>query len=197
LPTLALNAEAPPSNDPDVHLLRASAVLAVAVAAACQPARPAVIASRLIPSVTLGEFGQQELPQQAVPVEHASLYEAPLPPLEPKIEPTLPREVLDPPKPPVTRRARLSDESAIRLIESGRALFVRCFKQAYVIDPTVTSFKVHLYVDLDAGGVVTSTTTDAAMPELAACLTRAAKWLRFPETEQPVAVDLPLVYRIE
>jgi hypothetical protein len=180
-----------------VLLFRAPAVLVVALAAACQPTRPGVIASRLIPSVTLGQFRQHELPPPAVAVEQLSLYEAPLPPLEPKTEPTLPREVLAQPTPPVGRRARLSDESTIRLIESGRALFVRCFRQAYALDPTVSSFKIHLYVDLDPGGVVTSTTNDATTPELAACLARASKWLRFPSTEQPVAVDLPLVYRVE
>jgi hypothetical protein len=179
-----------------VRSFSVSVVLAAALAGACHPARPAVIASRLIPSVTLGHFRQHELVLSSV-VERASLYEEPLPPLAPKTEPILPREVVEPPPVAVVPRAGLPDELVIRLIESGRALFVRCFKQAYTADPTVMSFKVHVYVEVDPGGVVTSTTTDASAPDLAACVTRATKWLRFPETEQRVRVDLPLVYRVE
>lgn len=155
-----------------------------------------MIVSRLVPSVVLGQFQQHDTSGPAVAPERATLTEAPLPPVPAKTETTVPREVLEQPK-PAGRRAMLPDEVVMHLIESGRAVFVRCFKQAYAADPTVVSFKVHVYVEVDPDGTLTSASADTAPAELAACLTRSAKWLRYPASDQPVAVDLPLVYRVE
>lgn len=181
-----------------MDLRRATTVTAaVALAIGCggHPRPPSVIASRLVPSVVLGGFEHDTMVKIA-PV-HASLHEAPPEPIEPKTEPTLPREVLQQPRTPGASRARLPDEVVMRLLESGRAVFVRCFKKAYEADATVVSFKVHVYVETDATGVLTSARADTPNAVLATCLTRAAGYLRFPASDGPVAVDLPLIYQIQ
>ena len=120
-----------------------------------------------------------------------------VPPAGPKREIDLShRETLAPPPPPAVAD-RLPDDVVMRLLETGRAVFVRCFKKAVARDPLTTSFKVHVHVDLDGNGAITSAHADTADPELARCLTRAAGWLRFPASGRVFAVDLPLFYRGE
>lgn len=120
----------------------------------------------------------------------------PVPPAVPKTETSPPREVIEPPVPPGTVDT-LPDEVVLRLIESGRAAFVRCFKKAIAADPLVVSFKVRLHVELDGGGAITLATADTSDAALGTCLTRSVRWLRFPASGRPVAVDLPLFYRAE
>jgi len=119
-----------------------------------------------------------------------------VPPAAPKTETSPPREVLEPPVPPVTTDT-LPDEVVLRLIETGRAAFVRCFKKAVAADPLVVSFKVRIHVELDRDGAITSATADTSDTSLATCLTRAVRYLRFPASGRPVAADLPLFYRAE
>ena len=167
----------------------------VGAAVGCTTRPPSVIASRLVPSVVLGQFEQQTDTSIAPPIRDV-LYETPPVPLEPKTEQPLPREVMRPPAPNVPR-VRLPDEVVLRLLESGRALFVHCFKKANAADATVTSFKVKVHVELDATGALTSVTADTTDAALAGCLTRAAGRLRFPTSDAPVAVDLPLFFQAQ
>lgn len=160
------------------------------------PVKPAVIASRLVPSVIVGRFERRDVTGTVQPLQRDTIYEAPASPLEPKTETEMPREVLEPSVPEM-RTARLPDEVVMHLIESGRPAFVRCFKKAFAADATVATFKVHVFVNLDNNGAITSATTDTTDPELASCLARATRWLRFPASGAPVAVDLPLFYRVE
>lgn len=104
------------------------------------------------------------------------------------------REPLVPPPPPPAVDT-LPDEVVLRLLETGRAVFVRCFKKAIAADPTELSFKVRVHVELDAAGAITAARTDTTNPTLDACLARSVRWLKFPATGRPAAADLPLFYR--
>lgn len=150
-----------------------------------------------MPSAVLSRFEQPPPPPPLDPIQRDTLKEPPLvPPAEPKTETIAPREVLEPRVPPV-QADTLPDEVVMRLIETGRAAFTRCFKKAVDADPTVVSFKVRVHVELDADGAFTSVTSDATDTALGACLTRATRWLRFPASGRPVVVDVPLFYRAE
>ena len=117
-----------------------------------------------------------------------------VPPAGPKTEPDLSRrETLAPPAPKPTAE-RLPDDVVMKLLETGRAAFVRCFKKA---DPTVVSYKVRVHVELDGEGAIMTATADTTDTVLAGCLVRALGWLRFPATGRVIAVDLPLFYRAE
>jgi hypothetical protein len=171
----------------------AAVALVATAGCASRTVAPPVIASRLVPSVVVGHLEHHPKAAIATPIREA-LYETPPIPLEPKTEHSPTREE---PPPPAMPRATLPDEVVLRLIEGGRAGFVRCFKQAFAADATTTSFKVRVRVELDAAGTITSAPADPANPELAACLTRATGRLRFPSSEAPVAVELPLFYQVQ
>jgi len=89
----------------------------------------------------------------------------------------------------------LPDEVIMRLLEGGRAAFVRCFKKAINEDPSELSFKVKLHVELDARGAITSVSTDATSKTLDTCLVRMAAWLKYPASDKPIVVELPLFYQ--
>jgi hypothetical protein len=121
----------------------------------------------------------------------------PPPPI--KTEKPVERETLKAPEPPVApaQRMRLGEELTLRVADHGRPSFVRCFKKAIDLDPTVTDFKVKLHIELDVVGNATSASTDAGTPALNSCLVRAAYGLPFPAPGKPAVVDLPLFYRGE
>jgi hypothetical protein len=167
----------------------------LAATAGCTTRPPSVIASRLVPSVVVGQFEQHTDASIAPPIREA-VYETPPVPLEPKTEQPLPREVMQPPAPAVPR-VTLPDEVVLRLLETGRARFVYCFKKAYAVDATVRSFKVRVHVELDPAGTITSVNADTTDGPLAECLTRAAAALKFPASDAPVAVELPLFYQVQ
>jgi hypothetical protein len=198
------------------------AAMAIAVAACCPRALPQPPPIALVPATCL----RSPEPRVASPKPVASRFEAavmhipPKPPreqapkpVEPAIRPQPPivapagpkqeidlsrREPLTPPTPaPATPTGTLPDEVVLKLLESGRAVFARCFKQAVARDPFTVSFKVRVHVVLDASGTITSANADTTDPALAGCLVRGARWLRFPVSGRPIAVDLPLFYRAE
>lgn len=138
-------------------------------------------------------------PQTPPKPEREMLKEPPLvPPARPKAEVEPKRETLAPPPPPPSEPAvRLPDDVVLKLLEGGRAAFARCFKLAVKADPTVTSFKVTVHVELDGDGAITSASADAQDQALAGCLSRATGWLKFPATGKRVVVELPLFYRGE
>lgn len=121
-----------------------------------------------------------------------------VPPAGPKQEIDLSqREPPAPPPAPPAPTDTLPDAVVLQLLESGRAVFVRCFKQAVARDPLTVSFKVRVHVVLDGNGAITSAHADTPDPSLGACLERGVRWLHFPASGRPVAVDLPLFYRAE
>jgi hypothetical protein len=134
----------------------------------------------------------------AKPPDREMLKEPPLvPPSRPKTEIVNRRETLAPTQPPAERALRLPDDVVMSLLETGRAAFVRCFKKAVAADPTVVSFKVRVRVELDDDGAITAASADTTDQALAACLTRATGWIRFPASGKRVVVELPLFYRSE
>jgi hypothetical protein len=130
--------------------------------------------------------------------EREMLKEPPLvPPAQPKTEIVNRRETLAPTAPAEQPAERLPDDVVVRLLDTGRAAFVRCFKKAAAADPSVGSFKVRIRVELDADGAITGTSADTTDSALAGCLTRATGWIRFPASGKRVVVELPLFYRGE
>ena len=119
-----------------------------------------------------------------------------MPPARPKAEDPARRETLAPPARPAPHD-RLPDEVVIKLLETGRAAFVRCFKKAVQNDPTTISFKVRVRVELDSDGAITTANADTTDTALAGCLVRALGWLKFPASGKSVAVELPLFFRAE
>ncbi len=203
------------------------AAAALAVAGCCPPPEPIeptslqgppqVIPAQMIPPAIVSRYEQPRLTTSLEPINRDPLKEPGLgppvvppplapaapplpppavPPAAPKTETSPPREALEPAVPPGTVDT-LPDEVVLRLIESGRAAFVRCFKKAVAADPLVVSFKVRVHVELDVDGAISRATADTSDTALATCLTRAVRYLRFPASGRPVAADLPLFYRAE
>jgi hypothetical protein len=118
-------------------------------------------------------------------------------PYEPKhLERPAPRETLAPPRAAVAP-VTLPDQVVLHALDLGRAAIVRCFRKANGRDPTVSSYKVRVKLELDAAGGVTKATSDAEDPELAACLVRVGSRLPFPAPGQAAMVEFPLFYRPE
>ena len=158
------------------------------------PARP-----RNLPAPVLGRFQKPDARPDATaePPKREMITEPPVALPGPKVEEVpVQREPLVPSK-PLAPADRLPDEIVMRLLETGRAAFVRCFKKAIAADPTEVSFKVELHVELDDKAAITSSRTDSTNPTLNACLVRSAAWLKFPATGRRVVVELPLFYRAE
>jgi hypothetical protein len=165
------------------------------------PPPPKTTTARTIPPSIVGRFERPDLAPpkpRAKPPDREMLKEPPLvPPTRPKTEIVNRRETLGPTETPVERASRLPDDVVMSLLETGRAAFLRCFKKAVAADPTVVSFKVRVRVELDADGSITQTSADTTDSALAACLTRATGWIRFPASGKRVVVELPLFYRGE
>lgn len=104
------------------------------------------------------------------------------------------RETLDPNRAP-QRPITLPDEVIVRVMEPMRPLFVRCFKKAIEADPTVSSFKVRLRLEVDAIGYVRKASTDSDDDGLSACLSRIGRGVRFQVPDKPAIVDFPLFFR--
>lgn len=114
-----------------------------------------------------------------------------------KTEPDFPRTTLNGHHGPPIQRVLLSEELVLRVMDLGKASFLRCFRKAIDRDPTVLDFKVRLHVELDVVGNVTTASSDATDRQLADCLVRSAYRLPFPAPGKPAMVDLPLFYRGE
>jgi hypothetical protein len=147
------------------------------------------------PNVTRYQQAASSTTPAPEPINREMIKEPPVGLPGPKLdEVPVPRESLAPPVAQAPADT-LPDEVVVRLLETGRAAFVRCFKKAVAVDPTQLSFKVRLHVELDAVGAITAASTDADSQTLDACLTRTARWLAFPATGNRVVVDLPVFYR--
>jgi hypothetical protein len=159
---------------------------------------PLYTIAREIPPAKMGHFERPAPKAPVVPAKREMLKEPPLvPPAGPKAEPPTRRETAAPPSPPTAQLDRLPDDVVMKLAETGRAAFVRCFKKAYQTDPTQFSFKVRVHVELDPDGAITTANADTSDQALAGCLVRSLGWLKFPAAGKPVMFDLPLFYRAE
>jgi len=183
--------------------------IAIAVAGCCplpeadeprqppKPQAPLYTIAKEIPPAVMGRFERPGPKTPVVPTNREMLKEPPLvPPAGPKAEQPTRRETLAPP-PPAAQLDRLPDDVVMKLAETGRAAFVRCFKKAVQADPTQFSFKVRVHVELDPDGAITTANADTTDQALAGCLVRSLGWLQFPAAGKPVAFDLPLFYRAE
>lgn len=185
-------------------------ICALAISACCpppdieEPTCPAppkkkqITAARAMPTPVLSRLQQPSvLPPTSSPPKRDSIEEPPQGlPLPKGDDERLVRETPAEPKRP-SPTDTLPDEVIMRLLETGRTAFVRCFRKAIANDPTELSFKVKLHVELDSNGAITSAKTDTSDPKLDACLTRMAGYLKYPASGKPVAAELPLFYRGE
>ena len=183
-------------------------LLALLVVAACGPARvpddpgfpvppppPPDPVTRAMPAPVLSRYQQPVAPPVVSPPKRESITEPPPGLPLPKVdeEPVLRRSPAEP-RPPLPSDT-LPDEVVLRLLESGRAAFVRCFKKAIDRNPIETSFKVKLRVELAADGALKRASTDAATTTLDACLARIVGSLQFPASGKPITVEMPLFYQ--
>jgi len=180
--------------------------VALHAAACCPPLDPEEpvsphVRARTIPPAVLSRFERPDptkLPRTDVP-KREMIQEPPLvPEAGPKVESDVTRRQTFEPRPlsgpPLDT---LPDDVVLKLLETGRAAFVRCFKKAVANDPTTLSFKVKVHVELDGGGAILRANADTTDTALAECLVRSLGWLRFPASGRDVAVELPLFYRAE
>jgi hypothetical protein len=116
------------------------------------------------------------------------------PPSGPKSEEPKQRETLAPAARPAPADT-LPEDVVMRLLDTGRTAYVRCFKKAVESDPTTVRFKVKIHVELDPVGEITVVNADTTDTTLASCLVRATRWLPFPAVGKRIAVDLPLFYQ--
>ena len=125
---------------------------------------------------------------------------APPPPAAPPIattprrdEPT-PRETLGPRPSPPAPRVVVPDEVIMTAVRALQPTFVACWKRAQRNDPTLTSARVRLSLEIDASGAVTSSRTDAEDEKLSRCLANVARKLAFPALGRAASFDIPLYF---
>ncbi|HEX5061586.1 MAG TPA: hypothetical protein VFV99_19595, partial [Kofleriaceae bacterium] len=148
---------------------------------------PLYTIAKEIPPAKMGHFEHQPPKAPVVPTNREMLKEPPLvPPAAPKNELPTRRETAAPPSAPTAQLDRLPDDVVMKLAETGRAAFVRCFKKAYQADPNQLSFKVRVHVELDGDGALTTANADTTDQALAGCLVRSLGWLKFPAAGKPV-----------
>lgn len=147
-----------------------------------------------MPAPVLSRYQEPVAPPVSTPPKRDSITEPPPGlPLPKGDDESVARQSQAEPRPALPSDT-LPDEVVLRLLETRRQAFVRCFKKAIDDNPIELSFKVKLRVELDASGVMTKTSTDATTKSLDACLVRAAA-LEFPATGKPITVEMPLFYQ--
>jgi hypothetical protein len=106
-------------------------------------------------------------------------------------EPTR-RETLGPKKPPPSSRAVIPEGVIMTAVRALQPTLIACWRRAQRNDPSLTSARVRLSLEVDAAGAVTSARTDAEDARLSACLANVARKLTFPAPGRPAAFDVPL-----
>ena len=180
---LAISACCPPPEEPECPV---------------PPPKPQITEARRLPTPVLSRLQQPAvLPPTSTPVKRDSIEEPPQGlPLPKGDDERLVRETPAEPRRP-SPTDTLPDEVIMRLLETGRTAFVRCFRKAIAEDPTELSFKVKLHVELDANGTIMTAKSDASDSKLDACIVRMAHYLKYPASGKPVAAEMPLIYRGE
>jgi hypothetical protein len=108
-------------------------------------------------------------------------------------EPTA-REALVPKPPPAAPHIVVPDEVIVTAVRALQPTFAACWKRAQRADPSLTSARIRLSLEVDASGTVTSSRTDAEDEKLSRCLSSVARKLAFPSLGRPAAFDVPLLF---
>jgi hypothetical protein len=127
---------------------------------------------------------------------------APPPPATPSLSTTprreepAPRETVAPRKPAAepSRRAAFNEDVIQAAMRPLQPTFAACWKRAQRNDPTLTSARIKLSLEVDWSGAVIASRTDALDDKLGACLANVARRLRFPEPGRTLAFDVPLIF---
>lgn len=112
----------------------------------------------------------------------------------PKREDVVPPRLPPPTRPSPTNPIRLPDEVVTRALDTGRPAFLRCFARAQREDPTLTSVKVVLHIEIDPKGTITAVRTDAPAAKFGSCLGAVARGLRFAAPGRDAVVEAPLLF---
>jgi hypothetical protein len=112
-----------------------------------------------------------------------------------KQEPPVGRVSSAPPRTPPSTMITLPEEVVVKAIGVGQPAFLSCWARAQRTDPVLISTKVHLHLEIDASGKVTSVRSDSDSPKLASCLAVVARQLPFPAPGKPAIVEMPLIFR--
>jgi len=158
---------------------------------------------RTIPDADAGTGGERgRLPAPPLPTPPPPVpppAKTPAPPAAPPIataprrdEPTT-REPHGPAKAPPTR-ARIPDEVVMTAVRALQPTFVACWKRAQRSDPTLTSARVRISLEVDDAGAVTAARTDAEDAKLSRCLANVARKLTFPAPGRLAAFEIPLYF---
>ena len=122
------------------------------------------------------------------------------PPVAPSIattprrdEPTQ-RETLRPAAPPPSPRVVVPEEVIMTAVRALQPTLAACWRRAQRSDPTLTSARIRLSLEIGASGAVTSSRTDAEDERLSACLASVARKLVFPALGRAAALEIPLYF---
>ncbi len=99
------------------------------------------------------------------------------------------------PAPPLDHAIRLPEEVVLRLLDSGQPAFLRCWARAQREDPSLSTTKIAVRLELDASGKVVHVSTDATIVTLGNCVAAIAAHLPFPAPGQAAIVEFPLLFR--
>jgi hypothetical protein len=161
------------------------------------PPPPPDPVTRAMPAPVLSRYQQPAAPPVSSPPKRESITEPPPGLPLPKVdEERVARRSPAEPRPPLPSDT-LPDEVVLRLLETGRGAFVRCFKKAVDQNPIDRSLKVKLHVELDANGELKRASTDATTTALDICLARIVGALQFPASGKPITVEMPLFYQAD
>ncbi|MGE0871453.1 MAG: hypothetical protein AB7P03_23025 [Kofleriaceae bacterium] len=111
-----------------------------------------------------------------------------------KREDDVPSRVPPPTRPPMVNPIRLPDEVVTRALDAGRSAFLRCFARAQREDPTLSSVKVVLHIEVDRTGAILAVQTDAAAAKFGSCLSTVARGLKFAPPGRDAVVEAPLFF---
>jgi len=112
-----------------------------------------------------------------------------------KQEPPVGRVSSAPPRTPPSMMITLPEEVVVKAVGVGQPAFLSCWARAQRTDPVLISTKIHLHLEIDASGKVTSVRSDSDSPKLASCLAVVARQLPFPAPGKPAIVEMPLIFR--
>jgi protein TonB len=159
------------------------------------PPPPPDPVTRSMPAPVLSRYQQPVAPPVTSPPKRESITEPPPGLPLPKVdEERVARQSPAEPRPPLPSDT-LPDEVVLRLLDTGRGAFVRCFKKAIEQNPIESSLKVKLHVELEGSGELKRVSSDAASTALDSCLARIVGGLRFPASGKPITVEMPLFYQ--
>jgi hypothetical protein len=190
--------QTPPPPPTLVESIMFGARMAAGVRAADVPVT--LYATSPVVSTSMSSSMMTAIARDEVPISSVEpLSPSAVSPTTPPADPTQPkREVLAPrisvPAPAPKTALRLPDEIVVRAFDLAQPAFLRCFARAQRFDPTLTSIKLQLHLEINAEGAVEQATTDVEVPKLSACVALVARALRFAAPGRAAVVDGPLFF---